>query len=125
MTGGDKAQITVLACSSAAGYAIPPFVIFDRKSLNQSMTKGEVPGTLYDLSQNGWINSELFFHWFQHHFMEYAPPTRPLLLLFDGHSSHYSPATARLAAENKIVLFVLPPHTTHSTTIRQRLFFSF
>ena len=53
VTGGDKAQITVLACSSAAGYAIPPFVIFDRKSLNQSMTKGEVPGTLYGLSQNG------------------------------------------------------------------------
>ena len=77
------------------------------------MTKGEVPGTLYGLSQNGWINSELFFHWFQHHFMEYAPPTRPLLLLFDGHSSHHSPATVWLAAENKIVLFVLPPHTTH------------
>ena len=49
VTGGDKSQLTVLACCSAAGYAIPPFVIFDRQSLNQGMTKGEVPGTLYGL----------------------------------------------------------------------------
>ena len=113
VTGGDKSQVTVLACTSAAGYTIPPFVIFDRQSLNPSMTKGEVPGTLYGLSHNGWINSELFFHWFLQHFLEYAPPTRPLMLLLDGHSSHYSPTTIKLAAENQIVMFILPPHTTH------------
>ena len=53
VTGGDKSQVTVLACTSAAGYALPPFVIFDWQSLNQGMTKGEVPGTLYGLSRNG------------------------------------------------------------------------
>ena len=46
VTGGDKSQLTVLACSNAAGYAIPPFVIFGRQSLNQGMSKSEVPGTL-------------------------------------------------------------------------------
>ena len=77
------------------------------------MTRGEVPGTLYGLSRNGWINSDLFYHWFTNHFLQYAPPTRPLLLLLDGHSSHYSPSTIKLAAENQIVVFVLPPNTTH------------
>ena len=33
----------------------------------------------------------------------------------DGHSSHYHPGTIRKAAENKVVLFVLPPNTTHLT----------
>ena len=113
VTGGDKSQVTVLACTSAVGYAIPPFVIFDRQSLNQGMTAGEVPGTLYGLSHNGWINSELFYHWFLHHFLQYAPLARPLMLLLDGHSSHYSPATIKLAAENQVIVFVLPPHTTH------------
>ena len=28
VTGGDKSQITVLVCTSAAGYAIPPYIIF-------------------------------------------------------------------------------------------------
>ena len=113
VTGGDKSQVTVLACTSAAGYAILPFVIFDRQTLNQAMTRGEVPGTLYGLSRNGWINSDLFYHWFTNHFLQYAPPTCPLLLLLDGHSSHYSPSTIKLAAENQIVVFVLPPNTTH------------
>ena len=113
ITSGDKSQLTVLACCSAAGYAIPPFVIFDRKALNPKLTEGEVPGTLYGLSHNGWINSELFFHWFLRHFLDFAPPTRPLMLLLDGHSSHYCPATIKLAAENRIIIFALPPHTTH------------
>ena len=42
--------ITILACASASGYALPPFVVFDRKTLNQELTKGEVPGTVYGLS---------------------------------------------------------------------------
>lgn len=44
---GDKnTQITILACVSANGYSIPPFVIFDRKTLNPELILGEVPGTL-------------------------------------------------------------------------------
>ena len=33
---GDKSQITVLVCCSAAGYALPPFVIFDGLSSQSS-----------------------------------------------------------------------------------------
>ena len=33
----------------------------------------------------------------------------------DGHSSHYAPEMIRAAAAKKIILFVLPPHTTHLT----------
>ena len=31
----------------------------------------------------------------------------------DGHSSHYCPATIRYAAEERVILFSLPPNTTH------------
>ena len=44
VTGNGKSQITILACASASGYALPQFVMFDRKTLNQELTKGEVPG---------------------------------------------------------------------------------
>ena len=60
--GNTKAQIIVLACSCAAGYVIPPFVIFNRKSLSQELTRGEIPGTLYGLSDSGWMSRDLFFH---------------------------------------------------------------
>ena len=92
MVSGNKTQITVLVCASAAGNPIPPMVIFDRKNLNQEMTIGEVPGTMYGLNPgSGWIDQELFRDWFERHFLQYAPAARPLLLLLDGHSTHYQP----------------------------------
>ena len=33
ITSGNKTNITVLACVSANGYALPPMVIYSRKSL--------------------------------------------------------------------------------------------
>ena len=89
---GDKSQITVLACCSASGYVLPPFVILDRLNLKQEFTGGEVPGTVYGLSKKGWIDGELFEMWFSCHFLAHAPPIRPILLLMDGHSSHYQPS---------------------------------
>ena len=37
----------------------------------------------------------------------------PLLLLLDGHSSHFSPEFVRLACEKGVIVFYLPPHLTH------------
>ena len=113
VSSGDKSQITVVGCVSAAGYCIPPMVIYDRQTLQQDMSKGEVGGTLYGLSKKGWIDQELCRVWFKHHFLRYAPPTRPLLLLMDGHSTHYCPETINCARAARVVLFTLPPNTTH------------
>ena len=115
ITSGDKSQITVVGCVSAAGHCIPPMIIWDRKTLHADMTKGELPGTIYGLSSKGWVDQELFKIWFEFHFLRYIPPVRPILLLMDGHSSHYCPDTVFLAAKEKIILFTLPPNTTHLT----------
>ena len=124
ISGDTKSQITVLACTCASGVALPPMVIFDRKTLNPELTTGEVPGTIYGLSEKGWINRELFLDWFHKHFLALIPPARPVLLLMDGHSSHYSPDVIRAAAEEKVILFTLPPHTTHITQPLDRGSFS-
>jgi len=50
---GDKTQVTVLACCNAAGYALPPFVIFDRMSLKPELTVGEVPEQCMDCRRKG------------------------------------------------------------------------
>ena len=115
IAGQTKGQVTVLACISAAGASLPPYVIFDRQSLNPEMVRGEIPGSIYRLSAKGWINQELFQIWFMKHFLSYVPSTRPLLLLLDGHSSHYCPEVIRMVSENQIIVFTLPPHTTHLT----------
>ena len=52
-SSGNKAQITIVACASATGVALPPMVIFQDTRLNYELTVGEVPGTLYGLSDKG------------------------------------------------------------------------
>ena len=114
ISSDTKSQITVLACSCASG-SLPPMVIFNRKTLNPELSVGEVPGTLYGLSKKGWITRDLFLQWFHKHFLTSVPLVRPLLLIMDGHSSHYGPDVIRMAAEEKVILFTLPPNTTHIT----------
>ena len=65
------------------------------------------------MSPNGWIDQELFTEWLQKLFIPNIPSTRPVLLLLDGHSSHFNPEAIRIAAEANIIIFCLPPHTTH------------
>ena len=115
ITGDSKSQITILGCANAAGYAIPPFVIFNRETFNKELCTGEVPGTIYGTSANGWMNRSLFTKWFLNHFLTYAPKIRPIILLMDGHSTHYCPDLIKQAATEKVILFVLPPHSTHIT----------
>jgi len=35
------------------------------------------------------------------------------LLVLEGHSSHYCPDTLNLANDNEVIVFTLPPNTTH------------
>ena len=112
-TSGDKSQITVVGCVSAVGQAIPPFVIFKAKTLSPLWMKNGVSGTAYARSEKGWIDTELFHSWLSTHFLKYAVSSRPLLLILDGHSSHYQLETVKFAKSNEIILFCLPPHTTH------------
>ena len=46
-------------------------------------------------------------------FFKHAVSERPLLLLLDGHSTHYQLEVIRYARQNKVLMLCLPPHTTH------------
>ena len=111
---GDKSQITIVACANAAGYTLPPMVIFKGERLNADYTKNQVPNTLYGMSKQGWIDSGLFYLWFREQFLTNIPPTRPVLLLLDGHSTHYTPEALREARKEGVIIMCLPPNTTHA-----------
>ena len=61
------------------------------------------------------MDGDIFKNWFTHHFLAHIPSTRPILLLLDGHSTHYNPAFVKKAAHEKVIVFCLPPNTTHLT----------
>jgi hypothetical protein len=103
---------TVVTCVSASGFSVPPMLIYPRKRLTERLKNGAFPGTLFACSDNGWINQVLYLEWFRF-FVASIPPTRPVLLIEDGHSSHISLEVIKLAKENHIHLLCLPSHTTH------------
>ena len=55
---GLKIRVTILACTSAGGFVMLPFVIYQRKNLAESLVHGEIPGT-YGMNPNsGWIDGD-------------------------------------------------------------------
>ena len=112
-TSGNKLPVTVIPRVSATGHTLPPFVIFDVKNLNMEWTKGEVAGTRYRLSSIGWVDTDLFKEWLVKHFLNFTVGGRPLMLILDGHSTHYQPELIKYAMKHN--LFCLPPHTTHKS----------
>lgn len=64
------------------------------------MYDSEVSGTMYELSDTGWINSEPFDLQFIHHFLPHVPFAHPLFLLLDGLLSHDNPSVIKLLQNN-------------------------
>ena len=66
------------------------------------------------MSDKGWINIGLFEAWFNDLALPNAVTACPLLLLLDGHSSHYQPDVINLVCNNEVIILCLPSHTTHA-----------
>ena len=114
VASGEKGKTdTILTCVSASGVVLPPMMVYPRKKkVPDNVQEGCVPNTLFVHSDTGWINADLFLEWFKF-FIKNIPPTRLVLLIQDGHSSHVSIELVELARENNIYLLGLPSHTSH------------
>lgn len=115
VTSGEKGQTTTVICAvNAAGFYVPPMLIFKRKRFTEQLMKDSPPGAVGACSPNGWVDSGLFVKWLTHFISVVKPsPARKVILILDGHSSHKTLAAIELARENGVVMMSLPPHTTH------------
>lgn len=46
------------------------------------------PGTSYAASKNGWMETQIFETYFKKSFLPLVKDQRPLLVIYDGHSTH-------------------------------------
>ncbi|CAC5397519.1 unnamed protein product [Mytilus coruscus] len=112
----EKGQTTtVMGCGNALGHQIPPYFIFAGKRMRQELLEGATPGADGSVSETGWSNSEIFQSYLENHFIKYITgmQDKHILLLYDGHRTHITPDIIDWAVEKKIILYVLPPHTSH------------
>ncbi|RXM99730.1 hypothetical protein EOD39_10855 [Acipenser ruthenus] len=106
---------TALASFNAAGGYGPLLIIFKAKRLKTEWVFGAPDNTLVKVSDNGWINSDLFLGWGRK-FDNLLPKDneRPHVLLLDGHSSHvFNMDFLTLMKQNNVYVVCYPPHTTH------------
>lgn len=107
--------VTTEICVNAAGNFVPTMFVFPRKRENALLMDDAPPGSFAVYHESGWINKETFLVWFKK-FVEHSNPgpTKPVLLILDGHHSHTkSLELVNFARENNVVLICFPPHTTH------------
>ena len=111
---GTSEHITLLCCASAAGIALPPMIFFSKCFPGGSYRFDGPDDALYAKSDSGWIDSELFLSWMKKVFLKHCGSQRPVLLFVDGHASHITLDVIDVAKGNDVLLFCLPPHTTHA-----------
>ncbi|USP77768.1 hypothetical protein yc1106_05042 [Curvularia clavata] len=114
---GGREWVTFIAGINAAGWSIPPFLIFTGKyHLSAWYEEAEIPRDwAIAVSDNGWTTNELGVEWLKH-FVKHTDGkvvgARRLLIL-DGHESHQSLEFQELCKENNIYTLCVPPHSSH------------
>lgn len=73
------------------------------------------PGTTFAATNNGWMEKEVFINYFEKSFIKTTNPSEinPVLLIYDGHSSHIDIKLVEIAKQNNITILLLPPHSSH------------
>ncbi|KAL8288211.1 hypothetical protein RB597_000566 [Gaeumannomyces tritici] len=111
-----RALVTVTETCSAAGQTIPPFIIMAGVNLSVKHIMNSLEsGTRLCTSENGWTDDLIALDWLKH-FIEHTKPAAEgeyRLLLIDNHGSHLTFPFWQRCEAARIILFPLPPHTTH------------
>ncbi|CAB3996954.1 tigger transposable element-derived 6-like [Paramuricea clavata] len=108
---GNMKRITMLPCFNASGQWMPPYFIFPGKRIPATYNplEGGVDGSVFSMTESGYMNTETFYMWLANHFIPNLPPKRPVLLLVDSHDSHLHLATFELAEKKSMWEDVMCP----------------
>lgn len=109
-----KTSYSVMFCCSAAGEYLPPLVVFKGLNLYDTWTKGGPDGAMYAVTESGWMQDIVFESWLFKFVESMRDRPKPILLVFDGHSSHLTYRATKICKENEISMLCLPPHTSHA-----------
>ncbi|KAF2880861.1 hypothetical protein ILUMI_25316 [Ignelater luminosus] len=110
--GPGKESFSVLM----EGEKLPPLIIFKGKNVWDTWLAkkdDEYPGMSYAANQNGWIETATFANYYERTFSNSIPEERPVVLIYDGHSSHTSIGLRDKAMRQQVVILKLPPRTSH------------
>ncbi|XP_052256481.1 uncharacterized protein LOC127861841 [Dreissena polymorpha] len=105
VTSPNTGTTTIVACVNAAGTAIPPYYIFKGKRPNDMLMTNATAGAAYTMSDSVWVNGEVLMKNLNEHFLKFVQRgsgdnIEPILLIYDGHSSHVSLDIVKWASQH-------------------------
>lgn len=112
----DKECLTTLVTCSASGCIPPPMVVYSYKRVPKNIVDKVPIEWGIGRSENGWMTGETFFEYVTNVFHPWLLRNNiplPVILFFDGHSSHLTLALSEFASDNGIILICLLANSTH------------
>lgn len=112
-TSSGKTNTSVLLAANANGDKIPPLIIFQGKYLwNEWLHQNENVKTAYAVSKKGWMETSIFEKYLKGVFVPAIGSKRPVLLIYDGHSTHTDLSVIEYVISEGITILKLPPHSS-------------
>ncbi|CAG5045631.1 unnamed protein product [Parnassius apollo] len=111
-SGPERSKTTVLLATNACRDKLPPLITFQGKHLwTQRLYTNENVKPAYAVSEKGWMETTIF----ENNMKEVLVPAtkderRPLLLIFDDHSTHVDLSVIEYAASEWVTIVKLPAH---------------
>jgi len=122
MSSAEKGEtVSIIACCSAAGIFLPPYVIYKGVRRKKEFEDGLLPGSEFCMTDTGYAQSETFQN-FITFFLKFKPPGKTLLIM-DGHRSHIDAEAFAVAEQESILIMLLPAHTSHELQPLDKTFF--
>lgn len=108
--------MTVLVMGNAEGDIVPPMAVVSFKKIPTDIATAANPEWAVARTPNGWMTYSSFFEYIANVFEPYLLKQnipKPVILFFDGHSSHLSLQLSQFCLDKEIILVTLPPNATH------------
>lgn len=114
--GKEKEAVTVLAFFSAMGDILPPCVVFPYIRPPKDVVNSMPDDWFLGKSDTGWMKADIFYDYITKCLTKWIDDNevkKPVLVFVDGHKTHMTIKLSKFCHDNNIILYALPPNTTH------------
>ncbi|XP_072400768.1 uncharacterized protein [Diabrotica undecimpunctata] len=116
ITSPGKENTTSALMCNAAGQKAPPLIIYKGLHLWDQWIAPpgtDFEGSVYAATKKGWMEEAVFKNYFINTIIPSLSFERPILIIYDGHSTHMNIETLEAAMREHIIILKLPPHSSH------------
>ena len=115
--GPEKSSMTFLGTFNAKGDIVTPMILYPYANKLPKNIRDLMPLHFFvGYSDSGWMKSENFYEFLSKAFLPWVHDNnvqKPVILFVDGHKTHVTLHASKFCEDNEVILYLLPPNTTH------------